>query len=193
LIRNSEVLEFTRVNTLTPEQEKWLAHLDDTDSVKIYPADPKATEKFVKVKRQIQDVLGEQVEVLHRGATSLGISGQGELDVYIPVQIEDFERIADQVLKIFGKPGSYYPMERVRFVTSVDNTKAEVFVINKDSKGWIDSCRFEKYLSENPKVLEAYRILKEKSEGLSTRKYYRNKIEFINNVLNHKNEKELLS
>jgi GrpB-like predicted nucleotidyltransferase (UPF0157 family) len=168
---------------ITPEQEKWLLHLSDTDVVKIYPADPKANEKFEKIKQQIQSVLGKNINVLHKGATSLGISGQGELDIYIPVSAKDFDSMVNSVANIFDKPKSFYPLERARFITFIDNTKAEIFVINENGKDWVNSCKFENFLQKNPETLEAYKILKEKGQGLSTRTYYLRKIEFINDIL----------
>ncbi len=168
---------------ITEEQEKWLSHLDDRDSVKIRPTDPKASEKFEKIKKQIQSALGKHINVVHKGATNLGISGQGELDVYIPVSIENFDSMVDSVEKIFGKAGSLYALDRARFITYSDDTKVEVFVINKQRKGWVDSCKFEEHLKQNPDALNAYRKLKEEGQGSSTQKYYRRKIEFINNIL----------
>jgi GrpB-like predicted nucleotidyltransferase (UPF0157 family) len=146
---------------ISKEQEIWLAHLNDNDSIKIYPADPKAGEKFEKIKKQIQSLLGDGIEVIHKGATSLGISGQGELDIYIPVLDKNFNIIVDSVKKIFGNPRSLYILERARFVTLVDNTKAEIFVINEKCDGWLSSCKFEKCLKEDPKILQAYKKLKE--------------------------------
>lgn len=168
---------------LTPEREKWLAHLDDTDSVKIFSLDPKAEEKFNKVKKQIQDILGKDVNVLHKGATSLGISGQKEIDIYIPVIPEEYNSMVSSVEKIFGNPRSNYPLERTRFSTKVDGTKADVFVINEQCKGWIESCKFDKYLREHPESLKAYEKMKEEASGLSTQRYYRRKSEFINEIL----------
>ena len=168
---------------LTPEQENWLAHLNNSDSIKIYPVDPKASEKFEKIKKQIQAVLGKNINVIHKGATSLGISGQGELDVYIPIIPEGFDARVNSVEKIFGKPRSLYPLDRARFVAYIDGTKVELFVINEKGKSWLDSCNFEKYLRENPEVLEVYEKLKEECQGLSTQIYYRKKIEFINDIL----------
>jgi len=168
---------------LTPEQETWLAHLSDTDTVQIHPADPQANEKFEKVKQHIQSILGGNIKIVHQGATSLGISGQGEIDIYIPTGAENFDSMVGSMENIFGKPRSLYPMQRARFVTSVEGTKAEVFVINENTKGWVDGCKFYQYLRENPETLEAYRKLKEKSAGLSTQQYYRRKVEFINDVL----------
>ncbi len=43
--------------------------------------------------------------------------------------------------------------------------------------------KFENYLKEHPQALEEYRKLKELGDGLSTREYYRRKIEFINDIL----------
>jgi len=64
---------------LTPEQEKWLAHLSDIGTVKIVPFDPTAEEKFERVKKKIQGHLGADVAVEHYGASGLGISGQDEM------------------------------------------------------------------------------------------------------------------
>src|SRR3989338_3658049 len=119
---------------LTSEQEIWLAHLDDTDAVQIYPADLQAHEKFKKIKRQIQSVVGEGIDIIHRGSTSLGISGQGELDIYIPVQAKNFDSMVNSIENLFGKPRSLYAMQRARFVTLVDNTKGEDFVVKENSK-----------------------------------------------------------
>ena len=134
---------------VTIAQEKWLAHLNDDDRVEIYPADSKAREKFEKIKNQLQSALGENVPIYHRGSTSMGISGQGELDIYIPVLPERFDELVTSVEQILGKPRSRYSLERARFVTYVDRTKVEVFVINEQSKGWLDCLRFERYLREH--------------------------------------------
>lgn len=167
---------------ITPEQEKWLSHLDDQNSTDILPYDPSSEEKFQKIKSLIQNTLGD-IEIVHRGATSLKISGQGELDVYIPVPPEEFEVLLLPLENLFGRPGSLYGIERARFTTSVENTKVEVFLINQESAGWINGCKFEEYLKRNPKSLREYERLKEESGGLSTQAYYRRKTAFINKIL----------
>ncbi len=85
--------------------------------------------------------------------------------------------------KLFGKPRSHYPLERARFVTSVGGKHIDVFLINEKCSGRLDSVKFEKYLKEHPETLRDYEQLKEQGDGLSTREYYRKKIEFINDVL----------
>ncbi len=168
---------------LTPEQQRWVDHLSDTDTIKIIPFDPTAEEKFLEVKKRIQLVLGEEQTVQHRGATSLGISGQDEIDVYIPVHPHEFDSQIQPLTKLFGNPGSLYPLERARFETEIRGKHITVFLINQKSKALINGITFEAYLRSNPQALEEYRQLKELGAGLSIREYYRRKIEFINEIL----------
>ncbi len=168
---------------LTPEQEKWVAHLSDTDTIVIIPYDSNSEKKFEKLRATIREQLGEAVQVEHHGASSLQISGQDEIDVYIPVLATDFARLIPLLTKLFGPPKSQYPRERVRFQTRVDDKKIDVFLINEKSSSWLNSLLFERYLKTHPEALETYRKLKENGNGINVREYYRRKIEFINEVV----------
>lgn len=168
---------------LTPAQQKWVDHLSDTNKIEIFPFDPKCNEKFEQVKSQIQSVIGTEFEILHRGATSLDISGQREIDVYIPIPPEQIEELVPKMERVFGKPKSIYPLERTKFIAKVDGTMIEIMLTNRDHQSWIDGERFVNYLRANPGALEKYRILKEESAGVNTREYYRRKMEFINEIL----------
>ena len=79
--------------------------------------------------------------------------------------------------------GSHYPLERARFVTVEAGKHVDIFLINASSRGWRDGVQFEAYLKSHPAALERYCLLKEAGAGLSTRAYYRRKIEFINEIL----------
>ncbi|MFA6552116.1 MAG: GrpB family protein [Candidatus Paceibacterota bacterium] len=168
---------------LTPEQAKWIAHLSDEDKIKIIPFDHTVEEKFQKVKQRIQKILGKEIPVEHHGATSLGISGQDEIDVYIPISSDKFSSLINELKNIFGEPKSLYPLERARFVTEEDRKHIDVFLINREHYGWNNMIRFEAYLKSNSQALEDYKKLKEYGNELSVREYYRRKIEFINEVL----------
>lgn len=168
---------------LTQKQKEWIDHLSDQSKIKIVPFDPSCEEKYQKVKAFIQGKLGEDVKVEHCGASSLGISGQDEIDLYIPVSSKDFDKRVASLAALYGKPKSLYPRERARFVTSEAGKHVDVFVINEESAGWLESLKFEAYLRSHPEKLEEYRILKESGDDQSTRDYYRRKIEFINTVL----------
>lgn len=168
---------------LTAEQEKWIAHLSDEKRISIFPLDPSAEEKFQAIKDKIQSVFGKNFPVEHHGATKLGISGQDEIDVYIPMPVSLFSLYVDNLTEIFGEPGSLYPLERARFAAEVDGKHIDVFLINEESDGWKNSLIFEEYLLTHPESLEEYRVLKENGNGLSVREYYQKKIEFINEIL----------
>ncbi len=167
---------------LSLDQEKWVNHLSVTDKIKIIPYNPKTKLVFLKIEKEIQKVL-KNAYVFHRGATSLGISGQGEVDCYIPVDESAFNDYLEKLTGYFGKAGSIYPLRRARFVKYIDGIKIEIFLINKNGDDWINGLRFENYLKNHTEALDKYKKLKEEGSGLSVREYYRRKTEFINDIL----------
>jgi GrpB-like predicted nucleotidyltransferase (UPF0157 family) len=176
---------------LTEEQKRWVAHLSNEKLIKIIPYNQKTKEVFKKIKNEIKSFLGD-AEILHCGSTALEILGQGEIDLYVPVLRKDFDYYLVKLVKNLGKPGSIYPLERVRFVKFIDGIKIEIFLINKENDGWKNSVKFESYLKENPDALEDYKNIKEECDGLTVQSYYRKKIEFINKILkcHKKNQSE---
>ncbi len=168
---------------ITNAQQKWLDHLPDDDQVAILPFDPTAQAKFEVVQKKIQAVLGDNIPVLHRGATSLGISGQDEIDVYVPVPTDHFDKFIKPLTVTFGNPRSHYPHERARFVTEVDGKHIDIFLVSETHQSWLDGVKFDALLRSNPEALLRYRLLKEANAGLSTREYYRRKTEFFNEIL----------
>ncbi len=171
---------------LTPEQEKWIARLSDIKTITIVPFDITAEEKFQRVRAKIQEALGQDVRIEHHGATSLGISGQDEIDVYLPVSPARFEALVEALKSRFGEPRSFYPLKRARFVTEENGKHIDIFPINEESVDWKNLVKFETILRSDPAKLEEYRRLKESGNGLSTREYYRRKLEFINKILKEK-------
>jgi GrpB-like predicted nucleotidyltransferase (UPF0157 family) len=168
---------------VTKKQQKWLDHLKTDDRITIVPYGPKSSVIFEKVKARIMNVLGNGFEILHRGASYLKISGQNEIDVYVPVLPKDFDTTIKAMIKGFGEPKSNYPLVRARFPVPDSKKHIDIFVINKEDDGWVESETFTNFLMSHSNVLDQYRQLKEDCNGLSTKEYYTRKIEFINNVL----------
>jgi GrpB-like predicted nucleotidyltransferase (UPF0157 family) len=168
---------------LTPEQEKWINQLSDQELVVISPYDPSAPQKFEAVKRKIQAALGPDSKVVHRGATSLEISGQNEIDVYVPVPAEQMEVLIPVLTAAIGNPRKVYPNERARFVVVEEGKRVDIFLINESCQGWINGLKFEHYLRTHPDVLEQYCLHKEAGHGLTMREYYRRKTAFFNAVV----------
>lgn len=168
---------------ITQEQEEWLEHLAPGHLVKIVPYNPHIKQAFTQIKTELQSLLGSKVEIQHRGASSMGISGKGDLDIHIPVSPNDFSTIVHDMEERYGKPGSFYKQQRARWNMSVMGFETEVFVVNADHPAWAKTILFEDFLSSHPEELERYRILKETAEGLDIRDYYRAKLEFFNEIL----------
>ena len=135
---------------LTKEQKKWLNHLDDNNQINNFPYNPRTKIIFNTIKRDLIKILGK-VKIYHQGSTNLEISGQGEVDLYIPVAKKDFNEYLEKLIEHFGNPGSVYDLERARFVKYIDNIKIEIFLINKNCEGWKNCIKFENYLKNNPK------------------------------------------
>jgi len=167
---------------ITQSQQKWLDHLRLDDSVTIKPYDPRSPEIFEKVKGQVITALGD-VRVEYRGASALKISGQDEIDIYVPVPPESFDETVGKMCESFGSPRSLYPLVRARFPVEGYGKHVDVFVINEKDAGWVDSEIFTNWLISHPETLEEYRELKKRGAGLSTKEYYTRKIEFINDIL----------
>jgi len=168
---------------LTKEQEEWISHLSNERKIEILPYNPAIKDIFEVIKKEILDFLPE-VNVLHRGSTALGILGQGEIDLYIPVLKKDFDNYLEKLINHFGEPGSLYHCKRARFVKYIDNIKIEIFLINEETNDWKNSVKFENYLRKNKSALEKYEKLKQEANGLSVREYYRRKLEFISDLIN---------
>lgn len=168
---------------LTPQQQKWVNNLSDTDTIKIIPFDDTAQEKFEKVKEKITSALGKDTPYVHSGATSLGISGQDEIDTYIPVDVKYFEDYIVKLTEIFGAPRKIYPNDRVHFKINEEGKRIDIYLINNEAPSWTEAVKFQDYLKANPDQLDRYRILKESGNGLSIREYYRRKLEFINEIM----------
>ncbi|MCX6781892.1 MAG: GrpB family protein [Candidatus Magasanikbacteria bacterium] len=167
---------------LTPEQQEWVNHLSDTNIISVLPYNPKTKTIFKMIKKDLINVLGK-TRISLRGSTALGIAGQGEIDLYIPISNRNFNVYLDKLIKYLGQPGSVYPLRRVRFVKYIDDIKIEIFLINKNHSDWKRSIKFEKILRNDPNALKEYETLKIQNDGTSPRNYYAKKIEFINNML----------
>ncbi len=173
---------------LTLDQQEWINHLNDTDQVKIVAYNPQVKQIFQTYKKQLQTVLDPYQSIQHRGASAMGISGKGDIDIYIPLEPQLFNQTVIAIEGLYGKPGSVYPLKRARWTLDHQGVEVEIFVINQQDESWTTSVIFEDYLVTHPHSLHEYAKLKERLAGQSTRSYYRAKTEFINSILSQANK-----
>jgi len=166
---------------LTKKQEEWINGLGDKP-IHVFPYDDRTERLYSVVEEKIKGILGEEIMVEHCGASSLGISGQDEIDVSIVTVSEKFIEYAMKLEETVGPIASWYE-DRVRFKVEVEGKKIDLKLVDKNHPNYNQSKIFEAYLRNNPADLERYRILKEECNRLSTKEYYQKKIEFINEIL----------
>ncbi|HEX7724114.1 MAG TPA: GrpB family protein [Candidatus Paceibacterota bacterium] len=166
---------------LTKEQEEWVNHLRERP-IPIVPYDPRTPELFAAVEARIKRILGPEAVVVHCGASSFGISGQDEIDVSIECEASEFDSYVVCLEKEFGAVKSRYP-DRARFEVKQDGKKIDLKLCDRRHPNYVAGKIFEDFLHKNPADLERYRILKEKNNGVSVKEYYRQKNEFINEIL----------
>lgn len=167
---------------LTSDQKNWLNKLSDANKVKIIPYDPKVLEIFKQKKSYLKSILGKNAQILHKGASAWGISGKGDIDIYIPVMAKKFESTFSTLKLHLGDPGSYYPNERARWNSQEDNIDIEYLLTNKEATFWQELELFWDYIETHPVVLREYELLKASCDGKSTKYYYTQKIMFFNNI-----------
>jgi len=102
---------------IKPEQQKWIDQLSDESIIKVIPFDPTSQEKFEKLRKRIYLNIGESTPFIHKGATMFGISGQDEIDTYIPIPLNIFDDYLVKLTKLFGVPKKVYPNDRAHFIT----------------------------------------------------------------------------
>ncbi|MEI6659967.1 MAG: GrpB family protein [bacterium] len=165
----------------TPDQQKVLNHLDKGN---VHPFNPDSEAIFQEMKRKIASTLGADIEVLHRGSTSLGIAGQREVDIYIPVQDSQMQEVVAKLQELFGiPPKSIYESERVKFLQDANGVRVEIMVVNRDHKSWIEGEAAFKYIESHPEAKEEYEKLKIEASGLPYKEYQAKKVEFLNRIL----------
>lgn len=169
---------------LTKRQKEWINCLSDDDKVEILPFDKRSQEVFERAQEEIKADLGSETRVEQRGSTSLGIAGQNEIDIYIPVSPNVFyaNTLVSVLTKIYGPPKSIHKT-RIRFQFIDDGKKIDIFLIDEESAEWINGVKFENYLKTHKEALEEYKRLKHMCNGLSTRKFYEKKVAFINDII----------
>lgn len=166
---------------LTKSQQEWINTLSNSKIV-IAPYDSRAERLFEITKNRVHKVLGNEVVVEHCGASSFGISGQDEIDVSIQATQEVFDEYISKLEKEFGAVKSRYS-DRARFEFKEEGKKIDLKIIDINHDEYKNSVFFETYLREHPEYLEKYRILKENCNGVTVKEYYRQKIEFINDIM----------
>jgi GrpB-like predicted nucleotidyltransferase (UPF0157 family) len=165
---------------LTESQQKYLLTIPEEKIVFIQPYDPSILDIVEEITQQIKNC-DPNLTVLFMGASALGISGQGDIDLYVLSPTEQFEEHTERFVKSFGKP--VLKGTCVKWVFSKNGHKAELYITDPEDKGLQEQIKVFELLKNNKELLKEYEEIKQQANGLSFKEYQRRKYEFYNRIL----------
>ena len=165
-----------------PAPKGWFDKFSTTEKVKILPPNPRLNELGEEFLDFLTHLLGKDIEIERRGASTLGISGKGEMDIYVRVFPEQFSRCLKILKEKYGKPGGVEEL-RARFNSIYKGIEVEIILIHKDHPDEIEGRKFFNYLKTHPEALKEYERVKKKYAQVSEREYYLQKDKFIKKIL----------
>lgn len=166
---------------LLPNEEGYIQAIPEDKIVSIKPFDPKLTETAEEIILQVNTIF-PSLEVMHMGASALGISGQNDLDLYMFSSPQNFERYLDVLIKIFGNPRSKKE-DSVGWKFTKNGFDVELYLTDPDSEPMKRQIGVYQGLKNSPELLREYEVLKEKMNGKSFREYQKKKYEFYHKIL----------
>lgn len=166
---------------LFEHEEKYIKTISPDKVVNIRPLDLKATKLAEEIIQRINKVCPD-LKVLHIGASGLGISGQGDLDIYALAAPNTFSEYLPQLIKLFGPPKSQKE-DSIAWEFKRNVYEVEFYLTNPESPTMKRQLAVFNILKDNKDLLKEYEKLKEDMDGQSFREYQRKKYEFYHKVL----------
>ncbi len=147
------------------------------DIFHLQPWDPKAQELAEKIVGQIHNIAPE-LEVLFMGAVALGLPGKNDIDLDIVCDASEVRMYTERLIPVLGNP-----KDTKRTLTSweFERDGFEIDCILSDpetSHVPLQQRRFE-ILKADSNLLNAYRQLKERCDGLPLIEYEKRKKAFL--------------
>lgn len=165
---------------LTQNQEKYLQTIPENKIVKIIPYNPKVLEIVSEIKQKIQDA-GINLAVEHMGASALGISGQGDIDLYILCDKKKYDQYLPKLEELFGKRISGISINKWNL--EIQEIEVELYITDPTAPDMKEQIEVFQKLKQNPALLTEYETIKSMADGLSFREYMRRKYEFFNDII----------
>ncbi|MDP3741135.1 MAG: GrpB family protein [bacterium] len=159
---------------LTPNEEKYLEKIPAGRTASVWPFDPKTREVAKEIIDQINTAIPE-LEVLHMGATALGIAGQNDLDLYILSSGEKFEKYLSQIEKLFGQRVQGISIYKWEFAK--DGFEVELYLADPVYPEMKRQLKVFEILSNDAALLREYEKIKLSSNRAPFRDYMRKKLD----------------
>ncbi len=166
---------------LTEDQTRYLNTIPKEKTVAIKPHSQQLKDTADDIIKEVKQISPE-INIQLLGAVGLGISGQGDLDMYMLHPASDFHLYLDKLVEHFGKPLHQHP-DSVEWCFDKDGVEVELYLTDPNSKPMQEQLKIFNLLRENNDLKSEYEKLKSEANGKSFRDYQKAKYEFYNRLL----------
>ena len=167
---------------LTTDEEDFLSKQTDK-IITVKPFNPSCITVATKIINRIKAVF-PNADVRHLGASSLGLSGQNDIDMYILSDPSDFDKYLSGLIKLFGETKwRKYDSNAWKFIE--DGIEVELYLTDPTSKPMQRQIGVYNALKASKKLQKEYEKLKEKFNGKSWIEMQKAKYTFYHKVLDN--------
>lgn len=166
---------------LTEAQANYLKTIPEDKLVHVKPY----TGELQRIANQIISevkAISQDIDIRLMGATGLGISGQGDLDMYMLHPKEDFNLYLPKLIELFGEP-THQHEDNVEWMFEREGIEVELYLTDPSTPSMAEQIRVFELLKDNNELRDEYEKLKSDSDGKRFRDYQRAKYEFYNKIL----------
>lgn len=166
--------------TLTEPQEKYLATIPEEKKITIQEFDPAVKVASDKIVAKIKAIKPDW-NVWPMGSSELGIAGQNDIDINIPVRADQYRDYLPTLKELFGPPRQENKLP-IKWEFQQDGFDVELYLTDTNSEGFKEHSDTFWMLKEHPGLTKRYEELKKSANGESFREYMRRKYEFFNEI-----------
>lgn len=166
---------------LSQDEENYLLKIPEDKVVEIKLFDARGKQVADSIIDQLKNKHPE-LNVIHMGASGLGISGQGDLDIYALVPESEIQKYVPSFIGLFGQPKVNKP-NSVKWEFVMEGYPVELYITDQDSEPMRRQIRVFEILKNNAHLLREYELLKLEMNGKPLREYQRKKYEFYHRIL----------
>lgn len=165
---------------VTKDEEDFLSKQKDR-IVSVKPFNPNCRKVSQDIIKKILSV-SPDANVRHLGASSLGLSGQNDVDLYVLSKPEDFDKYLPGLIKLFSETvWRKYDSNAWKF--KQDGIEVELYLTDPTSKPMKRQLGVYEALKSNRTLQKEYEALKEKFNGKSWLEMQKAKYEFYHKIL----------
>lgn len=170
---------------LLREQEDALAEIPEDAVAHIHSFDEHSREVAMRFIEDIR-VAVPGAEVLHLGATKIGIAGENDINIGV-IAKDNFDAALKTIESFFGEPSQYEGGARfARWLGSREDHAVDLFLSAEISPRLQEFIDTQRVLEARGDLRSEFERLKFSFDGKSMREYTRAKFEFFNSTVRPK-------